>query len=87
VILCVNASAPCPRTLVQVKKKLDGVKGEIRKRERDAKHYVATRSWRKEKAVTCHEELDEAVSKFIYITFIYIRKRKPNLGCLLDKCI
>ena len=75
-VFSVNASAPCPRTLVQVKKKLNGVKGEIRKRERDAKHYVATRSWRKEKAVTCHEELDEAVSKFIYILHLCILEKE-----------
>jgi len=66
----VNASAPCPRTLVQVKKKLDGVKGEIRKRERDAKRYVETSLGRGNVAVTGHEELDEAVNIFIHITFI-----------------
>ena len=72
-VFSVNASAPCPRALVQVKKKLDGVKGEIRKRERAAKHYVETSSGRGDVAVTGHEELDEAVNIFIYITYIYIK--------------
>jgi len=66
-VFSVNASAPCPRTLVQVKKKLDGVMGEIRKREREAHRYIKTSSGRGDVAVTGHEELDEAVSIFIYI--------------------
>jgi len=68
-VFSVYASA-CPRTLVQVKKKLDRVKGEIRKWERDAKRYVETSLGRGHVAVTGHEEFDEAVNIFIHITFI-----------------
>ena len=60
-----NASAPCPRTLVQAKKILDVVKGDIRERERDAHRYVETSSGRGDVAAIGHEELDEAVNIFI----------------------
>ena len=69
---------------MQVKKKLDGVKGDIRKRERDANRYIKTSSGRGDVAVTGHEELDEAVNIFICITFIYVKKRKPKFRCLLE---
>ena len=65
-VFSVNASAPCPRTLVQVRKKLDGVKSEVRKRERNAQAYVALNSGRGDGPVTGHDQLDEAVN----ITYI-----------------